>query len=118
MVVTSGQFLIDSESNLESALARMDKRVAEKPASSVQVAAIVRGIDTVKQKITLYHEPIEEWSWPAMTMGFAVENGNLLAGLSEGQAIDVTIEEQLGGIYVITSVSPVETGERKLESGQ
>jgi len=118
IVVTSGQFLIDSESNLESALARMDKRVAEKPASSVQVAAIVRGIDTVKQKITLYHEPIEEWSWPAMTMGFAVENGNLLAGLSEGQAIDVTIEEQHGGIYVITSVSPVETGERESESGQ
>ncbi len=38
LVVTSGQFLIDSESNLESALARMDDRVAEKPASSVQVA--------------------------------------------------------------------------------
>ena len=105
LVVTSGQFLIDSESNVESALARMDERVTEKPASSVQVAAIVRGIDMTKQKITLYHEPIAEWSWPAMTMGFAVDNEHLLMGLGEGQAIDVTIEEQVGGIYVITAVS-------------
>ncbi len=106
LVVTSGQFLIDSESNVESALARMDERVAEKPASSVQVAAIVRAIDMSKQKITLYHESIAEWSWPAMTMGFAVENEHLLMGLDEGQSIDVTIEEQVGGIYAITAVTP------------
>lgn len=110
LVVTSGQFLIDSESNLESALARMDERVAEKPASSVQVAAVVRGIDVAKQKITLHHEPIAEWSWPAMTMGFAVANEHLLTGLKAGQSIDVTIEEQSGGIYAITAVTPRETG--------
>jgi len=117
-VVTSGQFLIDSESNVESALARMDERVAEKPAVSVEVAAVVRGIDTVKQKITLYHEPIPEWSWPAMTMGFAVESEHLLMGLDEGQAIDVTIEEQVGGIYVITAVTPLEAGEQQPGPGQ
>jgi Cu(I)/Ag(I) efflux system membrane fusion protein len=111
LVVTSGQFLIDSESNLESALARMDDRVAEKPVSSVRVAATVLGIDAVKQKITLHHEPIAEWSWPAMTMGFAVENEHLLMGLDEGQSIDVTIEETDGGIYVITTVTPLESGQ-------
>jgi len=109
LVVTSGQFLIDSESNLESALARMDERVAEKPASSVQVAATVLGIDPIKQKITLHHEPIPEWSWPAMTMGFAVDDEHLLTGLAEGQSIDVTIEEQDSGIYVITAVTPPES---------
>jgi Cu(I)/Ag(I) efflux system membrane fusion protein len=118
LVVTSGQFLIDSESNVESALARMDERVAEKPVASVQVAAVVRGIDTVKQKITLYHEPIPEWSWPAMTMGFAVEEEQLLMGLEEGQAIDVTIEEQVGGIYVITALTPLEAGEQQPGPGQ
>jgi len=107
LVVTSGQFLIDSESNLESALARMDERVAEKPASSVQVAATVLGIDPIKQKITLHHEPIPEWSWPAMTMGFAVDDEHILTGLAEGQSIDVTIEEQDSGIYVITAVTSV-----------
>jgi Cu(I)/Ag(I) efflux system membrane fusion protein len=118
LVVTSGQFLIDSESNVESALARMDERVAEMPASIVQVAATVRSIDTVKQKLVLYHEPIAEWSWPAMTMGFAVESEHLLMGLDEGQSVDVTIEEQVGGIYVVTAVTPIETGEHQPESGQ
>lgn len=103
-VVTSGQFLIDSESNLESALARMDDRAGEKPVSIVTVAATVLGIDKVKQKIVLQHDPIPEWSWPAMAMGFAVENEHLLMDLEEGQAINVTIEEQVGGIYVITEV--------------
>jgi len=107
-VVTSGQFLIDSESNLESALARMDDRTGEKPVSIVTVAATVLGIDKVKQKIVLQHDPIPEWSWPAMAMGFAVENEHLLMGLEEGQAINVTIEEQVGGIYVITEVRPEE----------
>ena len=40
-----------------------------------------------------------------MTMGFAVENENLLMELTEGQSIDVTIEEQDSGIYVITAVT-------------
>jgi Cu(I)/Ag(I) efflux system membrane fusion protein len=86
----------------------MDERVAEKPASSVQVAATVLGIDLIKQKITLHHEPIPEWSWPAMTMGFAVDNEQLLVGLAEGQSIDARIEEQDSGIYVITAVTPSE----------
>ena len=94
----------------------MDERVAEMPGSTVHVAAIVRGIDVVKQKITLHHEPIAEWSWPAMTMGFAVANEHLLMGLDEGQSINVTIEEQAGGIYVITTVTPEEAGERPRES--
>ncbi|RLA31077.1 MAG: efflux RND transporter periplasmic adaptor subunit, partial [Gammaproteobacteria bacterium] len=49
-----------------------------------------------------------EWSWPAMTMGFAVDDEQLLMGLAEGQSIDVTIEEQDSGIYVITAVTPPE----------
>jgi Cu/Ag efflux protein CusF len=72
----------------------MDERVAEKPASSVQVAATVLGIDPIKQT--------------AMTMGFAVDDEHLLMGLAEGQSIDVTIEEQDSGIYVITAVTPPE----------
>jgi Cu(I)/Ag(I) efflux system membrane fusion protein len=116
LVVTSGQFLIDSESNVESALSRMDERLVEEPASSVEVAATVLGIDLAKQKITLHHEPIAEWSWPAMTMGFAVDNEHLLMGLAEGQSIHVIIEEQDSGIYVITAVTMPGNGERSGES--
>jgi len=106
LVVTSGQFLIDSESNLDSALARMDDHGAADMSPTVEVAAVVRGIDTIKQKITLQHEPVSEWSWPAMTMGFAVENEHLLMGLEEGQSVEVSIEEKDSGLYVITAVTP------------
>ncbi len=105
LVVTSGQFLIDSESNLESALARLDEHVADKSLVTVEVAATVRGIDLAKQKIILHHGPISEWSWPAMTMGFAVDEPNLLIGLSVGQSINVAIEEKDSGIYVVTKVA-------------
>lgn len=116
VVVTSGQFLIDSESNLESALARLDERAGEKPVSIVTVAATIVGIDNIKQKIVLQHEPIPEWSWPAMAMGFAVENEHLLFDLEEGQLINVTIEEQVGGIYVITEVRSEESVEQSGEA--
>jgi Cu(I)/Ag(I) efflux system membrane fusion protein len=112
LVVTSGQFLIDSESNLESALARLDERVAHRSASAVQVAAIVRGIDTAKHKITLEHEPIAEWSWPAMTMGFAVDDEQLLMDLKNGESINVTIEEQADGIYVVTAITSTDNSAR------
>ena len=37
--------------------------------------------------------------------GVAVDDEHLLTGLEEGQSIDVTIEEQDSGIYVITAVT-------------
>ena len=43
-----------------------------------------------------------------MTMGFAVDNEQLLVGLGEGQPINVQIEEQDSGIYVITAVTQSE----------
>jgi len=113
LVVTSGQFLIDSESNLESALARLDEHVAEKPSATVEVAATVRGIDRAKQKIVLHHEPISEWLWPAMTMGFAVDEAELLIGLSVGQSINVAIEEKDSGIYVVTEIVTGPTREQR-----
>lgn len=112
LVVTSGQFLIDSESNLESALARMDERVAEVKTLSVQASATVLSVNRVKQKVTLQHEPIDAWSWPAMTMSFAVENEHTLMGIERGQAVTVTIEEQESGLYVVTGFESPESAAR------
>ena len=44
--------------------------------------------------------------------------GQMLIGLEEGQAIDVTIEEQDSGIYVISAVTLTETSGRQAEPGQ
>jgi Cu(I)/Ag(I) efflux system membrane fusion protein len=106
LIVTSGQFLIDSESNIESALTRMDEQAAAPLPNRVQIGAVVRGTETGESKITLQHEPVPEWSWPAMTMTFDVEDRSLIEGLRDGQAVDVVIEKYADGRHRITGIVP------------
>lgn len=107
-IVTSGQFLIDSESNIDTALARMDPRMEtdmeDAQPESARVAAVVRGVDVEARRITLDHAPIEAWSWPAMTMDFNVADAAVLAGLDEGQSVEVVIEAS-DGSYAVTDIA-------------
>lgn len=105
-VVTSGQFLIDSESNIESALTRMEPLEDEEPPMRVLVAAVVRGVNAEASTVRLEHEAIAEWSWPAMTMGFDVSTADLLTGLSEGDEVEVAIEKHADDHYLITDINP------------
>ena len=106
MVVTSGQFLIDSESNIELALARMEDGQTTAAPTQV-VAAVVKSVDLANAKLTLEHGPVPEWSWPAMTMEFEVAPTELLVGLEPDQPVEVVIEQPDPGRYVITSVGPL-----------
>lgn len=106
-VVTSGQFLIDSESNIETALARMDAPEDEAPPMRVEIAAVVRSVNAEVSTVRLEHPAIAEWSWPAMTMDFDVSNADLLRGLTEGDAVEVTIEKHADGHSVVTDINPV-----------
>lgn len=109
LVVTSGQFLIDSESNIDSALARMDEDADSQLVSRVQIGAVVRGTDAGARKITLQHDPVPEWSWPAMTMSFDVVDSSLISGLIENQAVEVEIEKLADGRHRITDILPAST---------
>ena len=123
-IVTSGQFLIDSESNIEAAFARMDPDMASQMEQSspadveaepvavdtVTVEAIVRGMDAAANQVTLEHPAIEVWSWPAMTMSFDVAESQSLADMSEGQVVEVVIRALDPG-YEITRISPGATAE-------
>jgi Cu(I)/Ag(I) efflux system membrane fusion protein len=107
VIVTSGQFLIDSESNIETALARMDPGMdmsMTQPQATVEratVMAIVREIDAVDRRLTLEHGPIEIWSWPAMTMAFELDEAVSLEGVETGESVEIEIEVR-GTSYVIT----------------
>ena len=109
LIVTSGQFLIDSESNIESALSRMDEDAPVSLPRSVQIGAVVRGTDTADSKITLQHDSVPEWSWPAMTMLFDVADSTLIEGLRDGQAVDVVIEKYADGRHRIIEILPGST---------
>jgi len=106
IVVTSGQFLIDSESNIDAALARMDEDAGAILPNRVQIGAVVRGLDMTALKVRLQHDPVPEWSWPAMTMTFDVVGMSLLTGVVEGQSVDVVIERYADGRHSITDILP------------
>lgn len=119
LIVTSGQFLIDSESNIESALVRMDDQAAVELPSRVQIGAVVRGTDAVESKVRLQHEPVPEWSWPAMTMLFDVADPSMVEGLSDGQSIEIVIEKFADGRHriaeILPAVEPVESPEDDMQ---
>jgi Cu(I)/Ag(I) efflux system membrane fusion protein len=107
VIVTSGQFLIDSESNIDTALARMDPGMqipmTAEAATVVRATAmaIVREIDAAERSLMLEHEPIEAWSWPAMTMAFEVDEAVSLEGIETGESVEIEIEAR-GTSYVVT----------------
>lgn len=105
-VVTSGQFLIDSESNIDAALARMEASEAAPQSSSVTVIATVRGVQLDDKNVTLAHPAIPAWEWPAMTMDFDVPDAGLLETVTAGDVVHVTIERHGDSHYMITDLAP------------
>ena len=104
-VVTSGQFLIDSEASLRGTAARMSSaKAAPEPAraayrSSGKVEAIER------TDITLSHEAIPQLGWDAMTMTFVLPDPRLATGIRIGQRVTFEFRSKGGGVYEIASIA-------------
>jgi RND family efflux transporter MFP subunit len=120
-VVTSANFLIDSESNLKAALGGMGEAsndagrdssrqnsVGLKPdlqSKSVghQAQGILEAIND-DGSVSVTHEPIASLGWPGMTMDFALANSLLAQGIEPGAAITFEIVERGEGEWVITKL--------------
>jgi Cu(I)/Ag(I) efflux system membrane fusion protein len=121
-VVTSANFLIDSESNLKAALGGMStaipstdvgrdlsRQVRLKPDLPVktvshQAQGMLEAIND-DGSVSIAHEPIPALKWPAMTMDFALANRSLVAGIPPGSRISFEIVERGEGEWVITRLS-------------
>lgn len=113
-VVTSAQFLIDSETNLDAAMARlsapatapeeMTETMAGANVSTVEVAATIVELMPDMAMLTLEHEPIPEWDWPTMVMDFELAAGLSLDALEAGQQVTVVIEDQGDFNYSIKAI--------------
>ena len=64
---------------------------------------VVKKIDAAKGTVTLAHDPIKSLNWPAMTMGFQVQDKSLLDKLQPGKKIEFEFVQR-GKDYVITGV--------------
>lgn len=94
-IVTSGQFLIDSESNIEVAIARYEeqKKIDERP-TKVKVNATIRRTILEEMKLRISHDPIPEWNWKKMTMNLTVADESLFEGLESGQDVVLELEKR------------------------
>lgn len=84
----------------------MDK--AQAPAASAPMmvhhaTGVVKKVDPKLGLVTLAHEPVKSLSWPAMTMGFQVEDKMMFDQLKVGQKVDFDFKQGSKG-YVVTAV--------------
>ena len=108
-VVLSGQFLIDSEASLGATLSRLEgasQPEASSPAGAHKGRGKVKEIDARAGRVELDHEPIASMQWPAMSMGFIVEDKAQLAKLKKGDAVqfEVRAKPDPDGSYVISRI--------------
>jgi Cu/Ag efflux protein CusF len=64
---------------------------------------VVKAADPAKGTVTLAHEPVPSLKWPAMTMGFAVNDKSLFDKLGVGKEVAVEFVQQ-GSNYIVTAV--------------
>lgn len=106
-VVSSAQFLLDSESSKSSDFKRMNSDVDEADASmpsSVWVQASIESMMADHKMLTLAHEAIPEWEWPEMTMDFIASDSVDFSLLSEGMSLHVEVTKEDNGDYKISNV--------------
>lgn len=109
-VVTSAQFLLDSESSKSSDFKRMHHPEA-KPVS-VWVEATVEEVMADMGMLKVTHQPIDVWGWPVMTMMFPVDVEMNLETLRTGMLIHIEITQTGDTDWVLSQIhienTPVE----------
>ena len=121
-VVTSGQFLVDSEARLKSVLGGMTAAGQTAPAASASAssakAAATPGVYSAEGKVesvdadgvTISHGPVPELKWPGMTMGFSKPDPKAFPALKAGDS--VSFEFRKGGPmgWELVKVQPTGAG--------
>lgn len=103
-VVTSAQFLIDSESSKTSDFKRMNHEEKAEPPKSVWTQATINSVMAEQRKINVNHAKITEWDWPEMTMDFGVAESVELSSLKAGMTLHVEISKAEDDQYTITAI--------------
>jgi len=85
----------------------MENMAPKAETSDQQITHSAKGtvtkVDASLKKVTLAHAPVESLNWPAMTMGFSVQDDKLFNKLKVGETVDFEFIKAEQG-YVITCV--------------
>jgi len=99
-VVSSGQFLIDSETNLKPGLERLDTTQEQSNAQQLPLESekiiegkgIIKVLNIPQHALTLVHEPIPALNWPVMTMDFSVDDNINLNDFKVGDHVQFILK--------------------------
>ena len=105
-VVTSAQFLIDSESSKTSDFKRM--QMIEEPAPAAQVTGTINKINDTNRVINISRGPIEKWDRPAATLDFFIDDDIEIDALKEGASIEFRFEIR-NDDFVIVSIESAQS---------
>ena len=102
-VVTSGQFLIDSEASLKASIQRMSEPASrlEEGESRIRGTGVVESVAVKPGRVRMHHDPISALDWPSMTMDFRLAEGVSLEGLAAGDAVTFQLEPSGDGYRVV-----------------
>ncbi len=117
-VVTSGQFMIDSESNIETALERFEEARAQRLAPKrATVGAVIRGTFPDESRIRVKHERVPEFGWGAMTMKLRVADDAMLDNVESGQEVNLVLEKRESGTVIVEIQSKTDDANRVSVNG-
>jgi Cu(I)/Ag(I) efflux system membrane fusion protein len=106
-VVTSAQFLIDSEASLAGSVHRLDAQSMSGSGNGHRPVfgnGIVEAVDSRTRRVRISHGPIEALGWAPMTMDFDVLPGANLDTITIGQSIHFSLSQSDVGDYVISII--------------
>lgn len=105
-IVTSAQFLLDSESSKNSDFKRLHpepKTEQENKFASATVEGVINSVDTQTRVLNISRGPIEKWQRPAMTMDFHLSPRLKINDFEAGERIRFRFEIRHGD-FVLTNL--------------
>ncbi|MUK71229.1 efflux RND transporter periplasmic adaptor subunit [Aliivibrio fischeri] len=87
-VVTSAQFLLDSESSKTAELSRINGQE-----NSIWISGDITMLMADFGMVTFEHKAVAQWDWKAGEMNFSVENNIDLSAFHEGEAVQFLVQK-------------------------
>ena len=105
-VVTSAQFLIDSEASLAGSIHRLDAITVpeEREPEPAFGSGRIEAVDLQQRRLRIAHGPIDALGWPSMTMDFPVRAGVNLSEVEAGEKVRFELVQEHAGEYAIRRI--------------
>lgn len=113
-VVTSAQFLIDSESSKSSDFSRMEEphphKKKERP-ESAEVEGTINSISMAERTVNISHGAIQKWKHPVMSMDFKLDETLNMEELKVGMKVHFSFVIR-DGFFLVTRIDPLSTASK------